>query len=647
MKKFNWYFRQKVTSDEMKDFQDAPDEFVKQLTADLLGNGFSEAGEVVENDPTADFTVDVRPIGSGQIRGRTSDGERIMIPSKQDVDCSVDEASNPVTLPGAGNEKYITVLVGFGRFESDARIDGNGLPVNYLLEDGWEFTVIQGSEDTIGAAVVPSDPEDGRLILCDILLGEATTTITNSMIDLTRMKIVPTFLEHRHLGGNYPPQIQLQNEIDQTQGDTGRLPVLNAPLGTDKDGFTTRYNETSGTPSNGQDYEILVTNRGANPAFKFVVEEDDVDASANPPTIKFTDFSDSSSFSLSQIGRRLTAGSNIAFSPNGDGTYEISASTGAAGWLDAGSYVRTLDVIDSVIIGSLSAPDASAKFQIDSTDSGVLFPRMTTAQRDLIASPATSLIIFNTTTGQHEFWNGSAWTAIGGVGSGEANTASNLGAGEGIFTSKSGVDLPFKSLVGGTLVSLSSDANEITISTTAQNNTASNVGTGLGVFKQKTSSDLQFKTLSNTGGVTFSVDGADAIQANVTSIPSSALPDGQIKTLSITTAIDGTSSGSVLLHTGSVGKNTIVTGAYFMITTATGLTGTIECSIGSNATEYDDILNEMDFTNFDSIDDVFHQEVNLGISKLIGAGTEIRLDIDTPFGGTTVELTVILLGIEI
>ncbi len=51
-------------------------------------------------------------------------------------------------------------------------------------------------------------------------------------------------------------------------------------------------------------------------------------------------------------------------------------------------------------------------------------------------------------------------TAAGG---GEANTASNLGSGEGIFFQKSGVDLEFKSLVAGSGVELSSDNDEITI----------------------------------------------------------------------------------------------------------------------------------------------------------------------------------------
>ncbi len=47
-------------------------------------------------------------------------------------------------------------------------------------------------------------------------------------------------------------------------------------------------------------------------------------------------------------------------------------------------------------IGGIS-PDPSAMLDVNSTTKGVLFPRMSTAERDLITNAATGLMIFNTT----------------------------------------------------------------------------------------------------------------------------------------------------------------------------------------------------------------------------------------------------------
>ena len=41
-------------------------------------------------------------------------------------------------------------------------------------------------------------------------------------------------------------------------------------------------------------------------------------------------------------------------------------------------------------------PDASSMLDIQSTDMGLLIPRMTEAERDLITTPATGLMIFQT-----------------------------------------------------------------------------------------------------------------------------------------------------------------------------------------------------------------------------------------------------------
>jgi hypothetical protein len=66
----------------------------------------------------------------------------------------------------------------------------------------------------------------------------------------------------------------------------------------------------------------------------------------------------------------------------------------------------------SIGIGTAS-PDASAVFQIDSTSKGFLPPRMTTAQKDAIASAAAGLTVFDSSLNKLNVYNGSAWKNVG------------------------------------------------------------------------------------------------------------------------------------------------------------------------------------------------------------------------------------------
>lgn len=59
-------------------------------------------------------------------------------------------------------------------------------------------------------------------------------------------------------------------------------------------------------------------------------------------------------------------------------------------------------------------PAATALLDLTSTTKGFLFPRMTTTNRDAITSPATGLFIYNTSTNALNYFNGTAWTAMGG-----------------------------------------------------------------------------------------------------------------------------------------------------------------------------------------------------------------------------------------
>lgn len=80
----------------------------------------------------------------------------------------------------------------------------------------------------------------------------------------------------------------------------------------------------------------------------------------------------------------------------------------------------------SVGVGTTS-PNASALLDLASTSKGVLLPRMTTSERDTIATPANGLQIYNTSTNALNFYDGSTWQALGVAGSGVQSLGGQTG----------------------------------------------------------------------------------------------------------------------------------------------------------------------------------------------------------------------------
>ena len=66
---------------------------------------------------------------------------------------------------------------------------------------------------------------------------------------------------------------------------------------------------------------------------------------------------------------------------------------------------------DNAGIGTLT-PDASAVLDVSATDKGFLLPRMTTAQRLAIPSPASSLLVFDTDSASFWYYSGAAWRKL-------------------------------------------------------------------------------------------------------------------------------------------------------------------------------------------------------------------------------------------
>lgn len=65
----------------------------------------------------------------------------------------------------------------------------------------------------------------------------------------------------------------------------------------------------------------------------------------------------------------------------------------------------------SVGIGTATI-EPSAKLQVESTNQGVLYPRLTTNQRDSIFNPAAGLTIYNKTINCLEFFNSVQWVSL-------------------------------------------------------------------------------------------------------------------------------------------------------------------------------------------------------------------------------------------
>ncbi len=123
---------------------------------------------------------------------------------------------------------------------------------------------------------------------------------------------------------------------------------------------------------------------------------------------------------------RWTSTSNIgtgAAQDNGTGVSISSTALTPVNKLDVngnaafGTYAGTAAPVNGMIISGqtgigIVAPNASAALDVTSTTGGLLPPRMTVGQMNSIPSPATGLMVFNTTSNCVEYYTGTAWQYV-------------------------------------------------------------------------------------------------------------------------------------------------------------------------------------------------------------------------------------------
>jgi hypothetical protein len=200
-------------------------------------------------------------------------------------------------------------------------------------------------------------------------------------------------------------------------------------------GSTTTYNSVVPATKGGAGYVMGLLKANGNGAVSQAVADNDylTPATANTNFIQNGTAQQAGSFNVSgagTVGGTLTAreaavaGNITAGGTLTAGAAAIAGNITAGGTLTAGAAAvagnitagGTAAVTGNTTIGGsvgigTTGPDASAALEVRSTSKGLLPPRMTRAQRDAIASPATGLTIYTTTTNKLNTWNGTSWDA--------------------------------------------------------------------------------------------------------------------------------------------------------------------------------------------------------------------------------------------
>jgi hypothetical protein len=113
----------------------------------------------------------------------------------------------------------------------------------------------------------------------------------------------------------------------------------------------------------------------------------------------------------------ITSDAKIGITPYSSGLGTLFNSTTPNG----GSYLPCTFWISNFFIegtggtqiaNSTGSINASAKLQVDSTTKGFLPPRMTTTQKNAIASPAAGLVVYDNTTNKLCCYDGSTWNDL-------------------------------------------------------------------------------------------------------------------------------------------------------------------------------------------------------------------------------------------
>ncbi|MFM9909729.1 MAG: tail fiber domain-containing protein [Chitinophagaceae bacterium] len=193
-------------------------------------------------------------------------------------------------------------------------------------------------------------------------------------------------------------------------------------------------------------------------------------------------------------------------------------------------FLSTILLAQSVGINN-NAPHASAILDVQSSTKGFLMPRMTTLQRNAIASPAAGLKVYDTDTNIFWFYNGTAWLPIA-AGNLGWNLTGNTGTNPATHFIGTTDEQPLRFRVNNLWAgALHPTSGNIFLGVGAgQTNTAGQANTAIGEYALFRNTDGNFNVASgyyaltaNTNGYNNTAHGAYALYNNTLGFSNTAI----------------------------------------------------------------------------------------------------------------------------
>lgn len=193
--KNKFYFQRKVTAAVLNDLQDVIEEAINRVMVDRGMRGLFHSDHVVT--ASTGFKVSISSGVSDSLLGTTRLGKRVALsaePYVTDDLSTVSRTGGSFTLPGSGNEKWITLVLRASRTLSQPeyeKIPPTTTLYYFVQTEAFEIGVLQGSEvaSPAGSGDKPSLAAEDGIYLCDILLENGITDFTTSTIEINRKQV--------------------------------------------------------------------------------------------------------------------------------------------------------------------------------------------------------------------------------------------------------------------------------------------------------------------------------------------------------------------------------------------------------------------------------------------------------------------------